>query len=316
MTLYSDSTESLAGPWGLAFDSAGDLWVADDIGNHIVEFTPGQLTTGTPVPADQITSDQLDQPKGIAFDHKGNLWVADAGGTLIEFFPKLTPGTASHIMGAHSGLSGHGFLAVAPTTSTPNSTWDQRGPPQLGRPTVVTVGHASVTVSWRPPATGPGGSPITRYFVTAVPYGAECEWVSGPLDCTVPMPNNPNWTACFVVQAQNAYGTSLISNSSPVVSSLPVGPTTPAPTITSISPDAGSTDGGTRVWITGSNLTSVHSVGFGTLVDAPDLTLFGVVNSTTMWADTPGATPGTVNVAVTGLNGTSESSAASAYHYR
>ena len=38
------------GPKALAFSSAGDLWVANDGNNSVVEFTPAQLTTGSPAP--------------------------------------------------------------------------------------------------------------------------------------------------------------------------------------------------------------------------------------------------------------------------
>ena len=79
---------SLHNPAGLAFDAAGNLWVAN-LGNRtVVAFSPAQLTaTGAPVPRITLfpTSDSLESPTGLAFDAAGSLWVADADGVLKKF---------------------------------------------------------------------------------------------------------------------------------------------------------------------------------------------------------------------------------------
>ena len=79
----------------------------------------------------------------------------------------------------------------------------------------------------------------------------------------------------------------------------------PAPTITTISPNSGSTTGGTVVTITGTNFVSSPAVKFGT-TNASTVTL---VNATTITATTPAvSTPGAVAVAVTiGTQTTSKS---------
>jgi streptogramin lyase len=42
---------SLDGPWGLAFDASGDLWVSNYDGNTAVEFSPAQIAaSGNPTP--------------------------------------------------------------------------------------------------------------------------------------------------------------------------------------------------------------------------------------------------------------------------
>lgn len=97
--VLSDPTNNPAiqGPWGLAFDSSGNLWVSN-VGywgeinnlvlqvNTVVEFPKSSLAaTGTPSPAVILrsatvgTNTSLNFPKGIAFDASGNLSVVSSG---------------------------------------------------------------------------------------------------------------------------------------------------------------------------------------------------------------------------------------------
>jgi hypothetical protein len=69
----------------------------------------------------------------------------------------------------------------------------------------------------------------------------------------------------------------------------------PAPTVSSITPNSGSTAGGTSVTISGNNFNTGATVSIG-LTAATNVT---VVNSTTITAATPGHAAGTVNVVVT-----------------
>ncbi len=78
---------SLNGPWALAFDPSGDLWVVDTNDSTIVEFNPAQLIKGgTLEPAGGI------QPTGgfgisIAFDSAGDLWTGGLDGVVTEYTP-------------------------------------------------------------------------------------------------------------------------------------------------------------------------------------------------------------------------------------
>ena len=99
--ILSTSGASTEQPSAVAFDSSGNLWVADvgsaskDSG-HVVEFTADQLTSsGSPTPA--ITLNQLPADSSIwgavsiAFDGSGNLWIAngdygvDGPNTVVMF---------------------------------------------------------------------------------------------------------------------------------------------------------------------------------------------------------------------------------------
>jgi hypothetical protein len=83
----------------------------------------------------------------------------------------------------------------------------------------------------------------------------------------------------------------------------------PPPSVSSIAPTAGPTVGGTSVAITGSNLSHVSAVKFGS--SAASFT----INSATSITATSPAGSGTVDVTVTSAGGTSATSAADHYTY-
>ena len=139
----SASTDRL--PFGLAFDSQGDLWAADTVNNRILEFplVSGAIqTTATKVIGQTSFSavgcnefsfsslSTLCQPEGLTFDSSGNLWVADFDNSRVLEFP-LVGGviqtTATTLIGQTSAANGSGSPAcneagtgppAAPTSST------------------------------------------------------------------------------------------------------------------------------------------------------------------------------------------------------
>src|SRR6202034_1572249 len=91
VTLTPDVGNSLDGPIGMAFDSKGNLWVANGFANTIVEFAAKSIkTTGSPTPVVTIGSNggSLDSPAGLAFDNSGDLAVSNRGTNPIAFFHK------------------------------------------------------------------------------------------------------------------------------------------------------------------------------------------------------------------------------------
>ena len=77
----SSSSNSIQGPWGLAFDGYGDLWSSNaNAPNTVVEFTRSQTAaTGSPTPNITLASATVSSnatlvaPNGIAFDNYGDL---------------------------------------------------------------------------------------------------------------------------------------------------------------------------------------------------------------------------------------------------
>src|SRR6185437_10860724 len=88
-TLVDTVQGGSAEPGGLAFDTAGNLWVANNLVSMIVKYPVGQLHTGG-VATVTISGSGLEWPEEIAFDNRGNLWVANTAvdnghGSIVEF---------------------------------------------------------------------------------------------------------------------------------------------------------------------------------------------------------------------------------------
>jgi len=94
-----DSAE-FAGPDGIAFDSEGNLFVADFDAAKVWVFkastVAGWSGVGVNTPSDAQLSDTSSlNPTAVAIDHSGNLWAADcegetSGGGELYMFPKGT----------------------------------------------------------------------------------------------------------------------------------------------------------------------------------------------------------------------------------
>jgi sugar lactone lactonase YvrE len=85
-------------PFGLAFDSAGDLFVSDDGTGNIYKFTPGG--------ARSIFANLPNYPHGLIFDSAGNLYVANF---VLGSITKITPSGAQSTFA--SGLAGPNRMA-------------------------------------------------------------------------------------------------------------------------------------------------------------------------------------------------------------
>jgi DNA-binding beta-propeller fold protein YncE len=81
-------------PYGLAFDSAGNLFAANLLDNTIEKFTPGGVGS-------VFASTGLNFPTNLAFDSAGNLFVANNQDSTIEEF---NPGGLGSLF-ANTGLS-------------------------------------------------------------------------------------------------------------------------------------------------------------------------------------------------------------------
>jgi len=107
----ADGTNSAArfnGPSGVAVDSSGNVYVADNYNHTIRKITPaGAVTTlaglsGVPGGADGTNSvARFNTPFGVAVDGSGNVYVGDNGNSTIR---KITPAGAVTTL---AGLSGN-----------------------------------------------------------------------------------------------------------------------------------------------------------------------------------------------------------------
>lgn len=103
-------------PFGLAFDQAGNLYIADQGNSIIREMTPGFVVStfaGTPdVPGSTNGADSsasFYKPFSVAVDGSNNVYVADAGNNVIR---KITPG------GTVSTFAGTGVAGSTDGTDT------------------------------------------------------------------------------------------------------------------------------------------------------------------------------------------------------
>jgi len=91
VVLSDDGHGSIAGPWALIFDAAGNLWSSNANSPFtLVEFSATQITTtGSPTPAitispflvkvsKTVSDESLASPNGISFDDKANLGAASS----------------------------------------------------------------------------------------------------------------------------------------------------------------------------------------------------------------------------------------------
>jgi len=97
-------------PYGIAVDTAGNVYIADTYNSEIrIITTNGVVSTvaglvGNPGSADGTNGNaRFNLPQGIAVDRTGNLYVADTGNNTIR---KIIPVTTNWVVSTLAGLAG------------------------------------------------------------------------------------------------------------------------------------------------------------------------------------------------------------------
>ena len=119
---------ALASPAALAYDAAGNLYIAD-ANNHVIRKvlkSGGTITTiagtgaaGFSGDGGAATAAQLDTPTGIALDGSGNLFIADSHNHRIR---EMTDGVITTIAGTGTaGFSGDGGQATGAQLALPSA---------------------------------------------------------------------------------------------------------------------------------------------------------------------------------------------------
>ncbi|MHB1550529.1 MAG: hypothetical protein ACYCX6_04960, partial [Vulcanimicrobiaceae bacterium] len=129
-------SNSVNAPLGLAFDSSGDLFVANRGNSTVTEYAPPY--TGAPT---TTISNSVNAPAGLAFDSSGNLFVANNGNNTVTEYalpdtnnaaPKMTISNVTTPSGLAFDSSGDLFVA-----NYGNAKVTEYAPPYTGTPTTV-----------------------------------------------------------------------------------------------------------------------------------------------------------------------------------
>ncbi|MFP5389184.1 MAG: NHL repeat-containing protein, partial [Thermoleophilia bacterium] len=85
VTTTGTGNPGLVHPLGLAVDSSGNLWAADETTNHVIEYSSTGAFLKTFGSAG-TSNGQFDGPRGIAISPTGLIYVADFGNNRVEVF--------------------------------------------------------------------------------------------------------------------------------------------------------------------------------------------------------------------------------------
>jgi sugar lactone lactonase YvrE len=123
------ASAELLSPWGVAVDSAGNLYIADSGNDRIrkVAASTGMITTvagngalGFSGDGGPATSAELYAPRGVAVDSTGNLYIAESSNQRIR---KVAAGTGIITTVAGNGTAGFSGDGGAATSAELDSPW-------------------------------------------------------------------------------------------------------------------------------------------------------------------------------------------------
>jgi len=296
----------LAYPFGLAFDSNGNMYIADTYNNvirmvrhddNIISTVAGNGIEGFSGDGGFATDAELDHPTGVAVDKDGNIYIADRMNDRIRRVDNIT-GYITTVAGSESGYSGDGGLSVNAKLNSPTSlTCDSSGNLYIadtGNNVIrKLVFIPDPTISALSASSGPlsGGTNIT---ITGTNFSGVTSVTFGGVPATnVQLVNSTTITA--TTPAGSAGVTSVIvttTSGSNAANSLYTYIATPVPVITSSLTTSGTVGSVFSYTITGSNTpTSYTATGL-----PPGLTLNGSVISGTPTA------AGTTSVTINAIN--------------
>jgi hypothetical protein len=282
----------LAYPFGIAFDSSGNMYIADTYNNvirmvrydnNIISTVAGNGIEGFSGDGGFATDAELDHPTGVAVDNDGNIYIADRMNDRIRRVDHIS-GYITTVAGTgESGYSGDGGLSAKAKLNSPTSlTCDSSGNLYIADtgnnvirklvfipdPTISTLSATSGPLS--------GGTNIT---ITGTNFSGVTSVTFGGVPATnVQLVNSTTITA--TTPAGSAGVTSVIvttPSGSNAANSLYTYIATPVPVITSSLTASGTVGSVFSYTITGSNTpTSYTATGL-----PPGLTLNGSVISGT-----------------------------------
>ena len=288
-------------PSGVAFDSAGDLWVTQFSGG-VVEYTPSQLAaSGDPTPAVTLSGAGLGGgPWGLTFDNSGNLWVGGYTTSVLVEFAKSQLASSNNAAPTVT-ISGLGSNIVTPAFDASGNLWfstydsDQEAVEELTPGQLAASGSPTPAISI---STGSNNEPAGLAFDTAGNL-----WVGYYEGHTV-----NEFTANQLASSGSPTPANTIAGSNTTLNLLTGLTLDEAPVVTSVTPAAGTS--GATVTINGAGFLYGSSVNFG----STPATSVTYISPYELQANAPTG-GGTVDVTVSTGAGTSATSSADQFTY-
>ncbi len=323
---------------GTGFTSATAVYFGDLLATLFTVASDTSVTVQAPPQAAGIVDIQVATPAGISATSVSDEFTYTAAAPTVT---AVTPNSGPAAGGSAVVITGTNFIGATAVTFgiTPAAAYTVDSSTQItATAPALTIGTYHVTVTTpdgtsstsgadqftavSPPAptvTGviPAGGPMaggTSVVITGTDFTSATQVLFGQLnaasftvdsDSQISAHSPPQVSGTVDVTVTTPSGVSVIDPADQFVYLAE------APTVTSISPSSGPTAGGTAVTITGTNLTGVLGVSFGT---AAALTV-QFVSDTSVIAVSPLAAAGTVDLTVTTVNGTSPTSASDQFTY-
>jgi uncharacterized protein (TIGR03437 family) len=244
------TSAQLASPSGVAVDSAGNLYIADEGNNRIRKVSNGVIITiagngtlGYSGDGGPATSAALDIPESIAVDSAGKVYIADWNNWTIRV---LTPPSCTYSVSptALQFPASGGSLTVN-VQSAPSCPWAVSGVPGW-----ITVSAASASLSL---AVGPNNSGAPRSAIIVV-AGVSVA-ITQPAPATVSLP-----PIQAVVNAASYIGGAVSPGEMVTIFGTVIGPPTPA--YATVDPSTGklaTTIGGVQVLFSGTPAPMIYA---------------------------------------------------------
>ena len=192
------TSAAVNGPWAVALDGAGNLYISDVLDNLIrkVSSSTGIITTvagGGSSPATcagsldlvgdgcTATAATLSSPYGLAVDASGNVYIADSGNYRIRIISSFSGAIFSIAGNGTPGFSGDGGLATSAQLETPYGlTLDTFGNVYLADGSANRIREINAFNGYINTVVGGGASPAT----------CSAQQILSGMDARPPMPRS------------------------------------------------------------------------------------------------------------------------------
>jgi sugar lactone lactonase YvrE len=104
----SGGATKIASPVGIAVNSSGTIYVANEASGTVTEYPIGGRGNIAPT----FTISGLSSPLGVAADSAGNVYVTNSGTNSFQIFPPHSNAASNTISGAATGLNEPGFITL------------------------------------------------------------------------------------------------------------------------------------------------------------------------------------------------------------